>query len=106
MPDFERRRNQPMTASSYRSAARNLRGIADSIESRADAATPREARARSAAIERIRDYAEHLSQRDRLGGPADANGNGRQVWCERCEAHVPPRIERDDHSCPACGLVL
>jgi len=60
-----RRRNQPMQSSSFKAAARTLRKMADQIEARADAETPRERAARTSAINRVALYAKHLSQRNR-----------------------------------------
>jgi len=65
MPDFPRRRNLPMQPSSYRAAARKVRQMADDLEARADAETPREQASRTSVIHRLSRYCQHLSQRNR-----------------------------------------
>lgn len=30
----------------------------------------------------------------------------RGTWCQLCERAVEPRLDRGDHLCPRCGLVL
>jgi len=65
MPQFERRRTQPMQPSSYRTAAQKVRKIADQIEARAEAETPRGRASLTSAIHRLSQYAQHLSHRHR-----------------------------------------
>lgn len=59
---------RPMQPQSYRTAAKAVRKMADQIEARADAETPRERASRTSAINRLAQYAHHLANRNRRRG--------------------------------------
>lgn len=64
-PQFPPRKTQPMQPSSYRTAAKTVHKMADQIEARAEAETPRERASRTSAINRLSRYAQHLADRNR-----------------------------------------
>lgn len=65
MSSFPRGRTRPMKPQSYRTAVKTVRKMADQIEARADAETPRERASLTSAINRLVQYAHHLASRNR-----------------------------------------
>lgn len=94
-PQFGKRTLRALRPEQYLKAADEIQRCADRIRADADPKDPQAEARRSGAVQGAFRAAEALYLSDKA-----------TLYCERCEAHVIPRIDDGDLLCPHCSLLL